>query len=76
VEFIINYDLLFNLDNIYLYLLSDNKILTNLLKATLNLNQVTNIEKGAIKVSGTNTVLNTNIVYQQTLVLDKSTRTI
>jgi len=50
--------------------------LTNLLKATLNLNQVTNIEKGAIKVSGTNTVLNTNIVYQQTLVLDKSTRTI
>jgi hypothetical protein len=36
--FIINGDLLFNWDGIYLYLVSANKILTNLLKATLNLN--------------------------------------
>jgi hypothetical protein len=37
VGFIINYDLLFNWDGIYLYLVIANKILTNLLKATLSL---------------------------------------
>jgi hypothetical protein len=38
VGFIINCDLLFNWDDIYLYLVTTNKILTNLLKATLSLN--------------------------------------
>jgi hypothetical protein len=38
VGFIINYDLLFNWDDIYLYLVTVNKFLTNLLKAMLNLN--------------------------------------
>jgi hypothetical protein len=36
--FVINCDLLFNWDGIYLYLVTANKILTNMLKATLNLN--------------------------------------
>jgi hypothetical protein len=36
--FIINCHLLFNWDDIYLYLVTANKILTNLLKAVLNLN--------------------------------------
>jgi hypothetical protein len=35
---IINCDLLFNWDSIYLYLVTANKILTNLLKAMLSLN--------------------------------------
>jgi hypothetical protein len=38
VGVIINCDLLFNWDDIYLYLVTNNKILTNLLKATLGLN--------------------------------------
>jgi hypothetical protein len=38
VGFIINYDLLFNWDDIYLYLVTADKILTNLLKAMLSLN--------------------------------------
>jgi hypothetical protein len=38
VEFIINCDLLFIWDGIYLYLVTANKILSNLLKATLSLN--------------------------------------
>jgi hypothetical protein len=38
VGFVINCDILFNWDGIYLYLVTANKILTNLLKATLNLN--------------------------------------
>jgi hypothetical protein len=36
VEFIINCDKLFNLVGIHLYLVTANKILTNLLKAMLN----------------------------------------
>jgi hypothetical protein len=38
VRFIIYCNLLFNWDGIYLYLVNANKILTNLLKATLSLN--------------------------------------
>jgi hypothetical protein len=38
MRFIINYDLLFNWDDIYLYLVTANKILRNLLKAMLSLN--------------------------------------
>jgi hypothetical protein len=38
VGFIINYDLLFYWDGIYLNLVIANKILTNLLKAMLSLN--------------------------------------
>jgi hypothetical protein len=38
MRFIINYDLLFNWDDIYLYLVTANKILMNLLKAILSLN--------------------------------------
>jgi hypothetical protein len=38
VGFIINYDLLLNWDGIYLYLVTVNKILTNLLKVMLSLN--------------------------------------
>jgi hypothetical protein len=38
VGIIINYDLLFYWDGIYLYLVIANKILTNLLKAMLNFN--------------------------------------
>jgi hypothetical protein len=37
--FIINCDLLFYWDDIYLYLVTANKFLTNLLKATLSLNR-------------------------------------
>jgi hypothetical protein len=37
---IINCDLLFNRDGIYLYLVTANKILTNLLKAMLSLNHL------------------------------------
>jgi hypothetical protein len=36
--FIINYDLLFNWVGLHLYLVTTNKILTNLLKAMLSLN--------------------------------------
>jgi hypothetical protein len=38
VKFIINCDMLFNWDGIYLYFETANKILTNLLKAMFNLN--------------------------------------
>jgi hypothetical protein len=38
IGFIINYDLLCYWDVIYLYLVTANKILTNLLKETLSLN--------------------------------------
>jgi hypothetical protein len=38
VGYIINCDLLLDWDGIYLYLVTANKILTNLLKATLSLN--------------------------------------
>jgi hypothetical protein len=38
VGFIINCDQLFNWDGIYLYLVTANKILTNLLKAMFSLN--------------------------------------
>jgi hypothetical protein len=38
VEIIIKCDLLFYWDDIYLYLVTANKILTNLLKAMLSLN--------------------------------------
>jgi hypothetical protein len=38
VGFIINCDLLFNWVGVYLYLVTTNKILTNLLKAMLSLN--------------------------------------
>jgi hypothetical protein len=38
VEFIIHYDQLFNWDDIYLYLVTANKILSNYLKSMLGLN--------------------------------------
>jgi hypothetical protein len=38
VGFIIHYDQLYNWDDIYLYLVIANKILTNLLNAMLSLN--------------------------------------
>jgi hypothetical protein len=40
MRFIINYDLLFNWVGIYLYLVTANKFLTNLLKVMLSFNHL------------------------------------